>query len=127
MQVPRNWKDVAIGVSILLIAWTIGWTASDYVTIHSKVVNLPDISDIVTSKSIDERFKSTNDKIDRNFDVNTKRLDQIEGKIDKLLLSMAIKQRQPSIKNDDSIYPSDLPSIISPKKEHTKVAQVPKE
>ncbi len=121
MQQRRGWREIIVGVVILLFSWTASWLVNDFITLHAKISQYPDPSAIATTRNVDDRFSDINIKIDGKFQENNKRLDRIEDKVDTLIMGMALqKKTHQSILNKLNDPPEDSSSPES------KIVQVPK-
>ena len=88
-----KWRDTLIGAMALLLVACMSWIGSDLMSARDKLKSIPDPAQIVTNKSVEQRFQEEDRKIDNNAAVVQDGMKRIESKVDTLLLSMATRRR----------------------------------
>lgn len=88
-----KWRDTLIGAMALLLVACMSWIGSDLMSSRDKLKSIPDPAQIVTNKSVEQRFQEEDRKIDNNAAVVQDGMKRIESKVDTLLLSMATRRR----------------------------------
>lgn len=90
----QKWKETLIVVLATCLAYSISRVTSDVVSFRDKLNRLPEPSDIATKNLLDEKVHTVNDKVDSNNKDTKESLKRIEGKLDSLMLSLAVRSRE---------------------------------
>jgi hypothetical protein len=112
-KLVEQWRSIAIGVLIVIVAAAIKFVVSDIISQRVKLENIPAPATIALKSDVQEKFNDLNSKLDKHTQETDQHLDRIEQKIDRLMLTM-IAKKSAKVNDFDMESPADAPSVPVP-------------